>query len=56
MTVQELVDWCNENGRSPEYTEVYVYANSSLGWMPAQFASQVWPEGRHDDDLCLDYC
>lgn len=55
MTVQDLINWCDEHCQSPEYTDVYVYANSSLGWMPAKFASDVWG-GYYDRDICLDYC
>lgn len=55
MTVQDLIDWCDEHGRSPESTDVYVYADSSLGWMPAKIESDPWG-GVYDGDICLDYC
>lgn len=55
MTVQDLIDWCDENGQSPELTDIFVYANSSLGWMPAEFASHPWG-GASEDNIYLDYC
>ena len=35
MTVQKLLDYCEENGLNPETTEVNVWGNSALGYIPA---------------------
>ena len=55
MTVQDLIDWCEEHNQSPEYTDIEVYANSSLGWTHAVFASEPWG-GVSDSKIYLDYC
>lgn len=49
MTVQKLIDYCEENGLDPEYTEVNVWANSALGFTPAN-------EIHHECyGICLDW-
>lgn len=49
MTVQELFDRCIEKGLNPEHTNLYVYYNSALGYMPANVITEECY------GICLDY-
>lgn len=49
-TVQDLIDWCDAHDRTPENTEIFVYANSALGNMPAKI------QENGNSSIFLDYC
>jgi hypothetical protein len=50
-TVQDLIDWCAEHGTSPEFTNVNMWADSSLGYMPAV----IKDNGYCNIEIYLDY-
>lgn len=49
MTVQEILEYCEENGLNPETTEVCVYMNSAVGYVPANYIET------ESYGICLDY-